>query len=120
MSIETEILKELKEINGSIEELTMCFVDGFGGTTIHQTLEDIKIINNDIELTLKRIAVALEKQNESVIKTLNGKDDAGQDVWHLLLIKKLLQNYLKHITKNGIALVEKLKKLKRKKENELR
>ena len=80
MNIETEILKELKEINGSIEELTMCFVDGFGGTTIHQTLEDIKIINNDIELTLKRIAVALEKQNESVIKTLNGKDDAGQDV----------------------------------------
>jgi hypothetical protein len=58
----------------------MCFVDGFGGTTVHQTLEDIKIINNDIELSLKRIAVALEKQNESLLKTLNTKDDAGQTV----------------------------------------
>jgi len=80
MSIETEVLKGLKEINGSIEELTMCFVDGFGGTTVHQTLEDIKIINNDIELSLKRIAVALEKQNESLLKTLNTKDDEGQTV----------------------------------------
>jgi hypothetical protein len=80
MSIETEVLKGLKEINGSIEELTMCFVDSFGGTTVHQTLEDIKIINNDIELSLKRIAVALEKQNESLLKTLNTKDDEGQTV----------------------------------------
>jgi hypothetical protein len=31
-----------------------------------------------------------------------------------------LQNYLKHIIRNGIVLVEKLKKLKRKEKNELR
>lgn len=60
--METELLKHLDEINKSIEELTMCFVDGFGGTTIHQTLENIKVINNDIHDQLKRIADALERQ----------------------------------------------------------
>jgi len=80
MSTETETLKLLKNIDESINRFSTCFYSDFEGVTIHQTLEDIKIINNDIELTLKRIAVALEKQNESVIKTLNGKDDAGQDV----------------------------------------
>lgn len=80
MSTETETLKLLKNIDESINRFSTCFHSDFEGVTIHQTLEDIKIINNDIEITLKRIAVALEKQNESVIKTLNGKDDAGQDV----------------------------------------
>jgi hypothetical protein len=28
-----------------------------------------------------------------LLKTLNTKDDAGQTVWHYLVIKKLLQNY---------------------------
>jgi uncharacterized coiled-coil DUF342 family protein len=60
--METELLKHLDEINKSIEELTMCFVDGFGGTTIHQTLEEIKVVNNDINDQLKRIADALERQ----------------------------------------------------------
>ena len=60
--METELLKHLDEINKSIEELTMCFVDGFGGTTVHQTLEEIKVVNNDIVDQLKRIADALERQ----------------------------------------------------------
>lgn len=60
--METELLKHLDEINKSIEELTMCFVDGFGGTTVHQTLEEIKVVNNDINDQLKRIADALERQ----------------------------------------------------------
>jgi cytochrome c oxidase assembly protein Cox11 len=50
----------------------MCFVDGFGGTTVHQTLEEIKVINNDIADQLKRIAVALETQVENQLK-LNNK-----------------------------------------------
>jgi SMC interacting uncharacterized protein involved in chromosome segregation len=86
MSIETEVLKGLKEINGSIEELTMCFVDGFGGVTVHQTLEEIKVINSDISEYLKRIADALEKQvdnqvkmNKQIIKNLT-TDDAGQTI----------------------------------------
>jgi hypothetical protein len=62
MSVDTEVIKQLNEINKSVEELTMCFVDGFGGTTVHQTLEEIKVINNDISETLKRVADALEKQ----------------------------------------------------------
>jgi hypothetical protein len=87
MSVETELLKQLKNIDDSINRMSTCFVEEYAGVTIHQTLEDIKIINNDIELNLKRIAVALEKQlenqikmNESVIKTLNTKDDAGQTI----------------------------------------
>jgi len=82
--MEAEALKQLDEINKSIEELTMCFVDGFGGTTIHQTLEEIKVINNDISEHLKRIADVLEKQtfnqievNKQVMKNLT-TDDAGQ------------------------------------------
>ena len=62
MSEDITIIKELNEINKSVEELTMCFVDGYGGTTIHQTLEEIKVINNDIFKALERIADALEKQ----------------------------------------------------------
>jgi hypothetical protein len=72
MSAETEVIKQLNEINKSVEELTMCFVDGFGGTTVHQTLEEIKVINNDIADQLKRIAVALETQVENQLK-LNNK-----------------------------------------------
>jgi len=87
MSVETELLKQLKNIDDSINRMSTCFAEEYAGVTIHQTLEDIKIINCDIEINLKRIAVALEKQlenqikmNESVIKTLNTKDDAGQTV----------------------------------------
>ena len=72
MSAETEVIKQLNEIKKSVEELTMCFVDGFGGTTVHQTLEEIKVINNDIADQLKRIAVALETQVENQLK-LNNK-----------------------------------------------
>lgn len=87
MSAETEVIKQLKNIDNSINKFSSCFHTDFEDTTIHQTLEDIKIINSDIELILKRIAVALEKQvenqiklNDSVMKTLNTKDDAGQEV----------------------------------------
>lgn len=73
-----EIIKELNEINKSVEELTMCFVDGFGGTTIHQTLEEIKVINNNISEQLQRIADALEEQvknqlalNSKILQNLN-------------------------------------------------
>ena len=116
----------IKNLNKTLERLVECFATDFGDKTIHETLEDIKVISNDIEITLRRIASALERQlenqikmNESVIQTLK-KDDAGQDIWHLPLIKKQLQNYSKHTIKNGIVLVEKLKKLKRKEKNELR
>jgi len=84
--MEEETIKKLDEINKSIEELTMCFVDGFGGTTVHQTLEEIKVINNDISEHLKRIADSFEKQvnnqtmmNKQIIKNLS-TDDAGQTI----------------------------------------
>ena len=84
--MEEETIKKLDEINKSIEELTMCFVDGFGGTTVHQTLEEIKVINNDISEHLKRIADSFEKQvnnqtmmNKQIIKNLS-TDDAGQAI----------------------------------------
>lgn len=116
----------INNLNKTLERLVECFATDFGDKTIHETLEDLKVISNDIEITLRRIASALERQlenqikmNESVIQTLK-KDDAGQDIWHSPLIKKQLQNYLKHTIKNGIVLVEKLKKLKRKEKNELR
>ena len=64
----------------------MCFVDGFGGTTVHQTLEEIKVINNDISEHLKKIADSFEKQvnnqtmmNKQIIKNLS-TDDAGQTI----------------------------------------
>lgn len=116
----------INNLNKTLSKLVDCFSTEFGDKTIHETLEDLKVINNDIEITLRRIASALERQlenqikmNESVIQTLK-KDDAGQDIWHSPLIKKQLQNYSKHTIKNGIVLVEKLKKLKRKEKNELR
>ena len=64
--------KQLEEINKSIDRLGLCFVDDFGGTTIHQTLENIKVINNDIHDQLKRIADALERQVANQV-TINNK-----------------------------------------------
>lgn len=72
MSAETELLKQLKNINDSINRMSTCFVEEYAGVTIHQTLEDMKIINSDIEVALKRIATALEKQLENQLK-LNDK-----------------------------------------------
>lgn len=76
----------INNLNKTLERLVECFSTDFGDKTIHETLEDLKVISNDIEITLRRVASALEKQlenqikmNESVIKTLN-KDDAGQDI----------------------------------------
>jgi enolase len=62
MSAETELLKQLKNIDDSINRMSTCFVEEYAGTTIHQTLEEIKVVNNDISETLKRVADALEKQ----------------------------------------------------------
>lgn len=74
----------INNLNKTLERLVECFSTDFGDKTIHETLEDLKVISNDIEITLRRIASALEKQlenqikmNESVIKTLN-KDDVEQ------------------------------------------
>jgi len=87
MSVETEIIKQLKSIDESINRFSTCFHTDFEGTTIHQTLEDIKVINNDIELNLKRIADVLEKQlfnqievNKRILKNLTNEDDAGQPI----------------------------------------
>lgn len=75
----------IKNLDKTLGRLVECFSTDFGDKTIHETLEDLKVISNDIEITLRRIASALEKQlenqikmNESVIQTLK-KDDAGQD-----------------------------------------
>jgi len=62
MNTQTEIVKKLKDIDESINRLSTCFHADFDGTTIHQTLEEIKVINNDISKVLDRIANALEKQ----------------------------------------------------------
>ena len=48
MSAETEIIKQLKSIDESINRFSTCFHADFDGITIHQTLEDIKVINNEI------------------------------------------------------------------------
>lgn len=76
----------INNLNKTLERLVECFATDFGDKTIHETLEDIKVISNDIEITLRRIAAALEKQlenqvkmSENVIKSLN-KDNEGQDV----------------------------------------
>jgi len=71
MSTKIDLIRHLDEINKSIEELTLCFVEGYGGVTIHQTLEEIKVVNNDIAGHLKRIADAMEKQvaNQILINT---------------------------------------------------
>jgi len=77
----------IKNLDKTLERLVECFSTDFGDKTIHETLEDLKVISNDIEITLRRIASALEKQlenqikmNESVIQTLK-KDNVGQDIW---------------------------------------
>lgn len=62
MSTKIELIKQLKNIDESINRLSTCFHTGFDGITIHQTLEEIKVINNDISKVLERIASALEKQ----------------------------------------------------------
>ena len=62
MSTETELVKQLKNIDDSINRLSTCFHADFDGITIHQTLEEIKVINNNISEVLERIANALEKQ----------------------------------------------------------
>lgn len=79
----------INNLNKTLERLVECFSTDFGDKTIHETLEDLKVISNDIEITLRRIASALEKQlenqikmNESVIKTLN-KDDVEQKRWQI-------------------------------------
>jgi len=76
----------IKNLDKTLERLVECFSTDFGDKTIHETLEDLKVISNDIEITLRRIASALEKQlenqikmNESVIQTLK-KDNVGQDI----------------------------------------
>jgi len=76
----------INNLNKTLGRLVECFSTDFGDKTIHETLEDLKVISNDIEITLRKIALALEKQlenqikmNESIIKTLS-KDDAGQDI----------------------------------------
>ena len=76
----------IKNLDKTLERLVECFSTDFGDKTIHETLEDLKVISNDIEITLRRIASALEKQlenqikmNESVIQTLK-KDDTRQDI----------------------------------------
>jgi len=78
MNIDPEIVKELKNVSESINKLSNCFVEEYSGITIHQTIEDIKIIYSDIHVVLNRVATALEKQldnqikmNESIIKNLN-------------------------------------------------
>jgi len=62
MSTEIELIKQLKNIDDSINRLSTCFHADFDGITIHQTLEEIKVINNNISEVLERIANALEKQ----------------------------------------------------------
>lgn len=62
MSTKIELIKQLKNIDESINRLSTCFHADFDGITIHQTLEEIKVINNDISKVLERIASALEKQ----------------------------------------------------------
>ncbi len=62
---------ELKNINKTLNRLVTCFSTEFGDKTLHESLEDIKVINNDIELTLKKIATTLEKQLDHQIKFQN-------------------------------------------------
>ena len=47
---------ELKNINKTLDRLVTCFSTEFGDKTLHESLEDLKVINND-------------------------KDDAGQSLW---------------------------------------
>ena len=62
MSTETELVKQLKNIDDSINRLSTCFHADFDGITIHQKWEEIKVIKNNISEVLERIANALEKQ----------------------------------------------------------
>lgn len=78
MSTEIELIKQLKTIDESIDRLSSCFSEGFDGVTIHETLEEIKVINNNISEQLQRIADALEEQvknqlalNSKILQNLN-------------------------------------------------
>ena len=76
----------LTDINKTLNRLLNCFATEFGDKTMHETLEEIKVINNDISENLKRIADSFEKQvnnqtmmNKQIIKNLS-TDDAGQTI----------------------------------------
>ena len=53
---------QLKNIEETLNRLRECFSTEYGDKTLHETLEDIKVANYEINKTLQRIAVALEKQ----------------------------------------------------------
>lgn len=53
---------QLKNIEETLSRLIECFSTEYGDKTLHETLEDIKVANYEINKTLQRIAVALEKQ----------------------------------------------------------
>lgn len=61
----------LTDINKTLNRLSECFATEFGDKTMHETLEEIKVVNNDIAEQLKRIADAMEKQvaNQILINT---------------------------------------------------
>ena len=61
----------LTDINKTLNRLFECFATEFGDKTMHETLEEIKVVNNDIAEQLKRIADAMEKQvtNQILINT---------------------------------------------------
>jgi hypothetical protein len=63
---------QLKNIEETLNRLRECFSTEYGDKTLHETLEDIKVENYEINKTLKRIATALEKQLENQLK-LNDK-----------------------------------------------
>lgn len=78
MSTKIELIKQLKNIDESINRLSTCFHADFDGITIHQTLEEIKVTNNNISEQLQRIADALEEQvknqlalNSKILQNLN-------------------------------------------------
>lgn len=84
--MDNDLLIQLKNIDESINRFSTCFVEEYAGVTIHQTLEEIKVINDDISKSLSKIADVLEKQlfnqievNKRILKNLT-IDDAGQNI----------------------------------------